>query len=335
MLWTLAACTVVICRRCTSLIEVVRPPHCLTCGHPFYGELAGERICPHCENLRPEFGAYGASYVQSPNLDRLAKSGITFNRSYCQQAVCSPTRSSSPPSTAFRIWTIPSGMISRPTARRQPALNAFQFQHMTNDPQQLDIAALARYLQDHVPGFEGPVVAEKFSGGQSNPTFLLRTPKTRYVLRRQPPGELLKSAHAVDREFRILTALSGTAVPVARPYHLCEDRNVIGSLFYVMSFEDGRIFWNPALPELSQTDRTAAYDAMLRTMAALHDIDVETVGLADYGKPGNYFERQIGISLSLVNLAQFFQTCGADLRIGFGQVQAAIGRQALQQDLAK
>lgn len=116
---------------------------------------------------------------------------------------------------------------------------------MTNDPQQLDIAALARYLQDHVPGFEGPVTAEKFSGGQSNPTFLLRTPTARYVLRRQPPGELLKSAHAVDREFRILTALSGTAVPVARPYHLCEDRAVIGSLFYVMSFEDGRIFWNP------------------------------------------------------------------------------------------
>ena len=175
---------------------------------------------------------------------------------------------------------------------------------MTNDPQQLDIAALARYLQDHVPGFEGPVTAEKFSGGQSNPTFLLRTPTARYVLRRQPPGELLKSAHAVDREFRILTALSGTAVPVARPYHLCEDRDVIGSLFYVMSFEDGRIFWNPALPELSQTDRTAAYDAMLHTMAALHDIDVEAVGLADYGKPGNYFERQIGIWTKQYRLAE-------------------------------
>ena len=175
---------------------------------------------------------------------------------------------------------------------------------MTHASQQLDIAKLARYLEDHIPGFEGPVVAEKFSGGQSNPTFLLQTPNARYVLRRQPPGELLKSAHAVDREFRILSALSGTAVPVARPYHLCEDRDVIGSMFYVMSFEDGRIFWNPALSELQQADRATYYDAMLRTMAALHDIDVEAVGLADYGKPGNYFERQIGVWTKQYRLAE-------------------------------
>ena len=115
------------------------------------------------------------------------------------------------------------------------------------------------------------------------------------MLRRQPPGELLKSAHAVDREFRVLSALSGTAVPVAHPYHLCEDRDVIGSLFYVMSYEDGRIFWDPALPELPKADRAACYDALLQTMAALHDIDVDAVGLADYGRPGNYFERQIGV----------------------------------------
>ncbi|WP_296224117.1 phosphotransferase family protein [Ralstonia sp. UBA689] len=175
---------------------------------------------------------------------------------------------------------------------------------MTNDPQQLDIAKLSRYLENHVPGFRGPVVAEKFSGGQSNPTFLLQTPTARYVLRRQPPGELLKSAHAVDREFRILTALSGTPVPVAHPYHLCEDRDVIGSLFYVMSFEEGRIFWNPALPELPATDRAACYDAMLSTMAALHDIEVESVGLADFGKPGNYFERQIGVWTKQYRLAE-------------------------------
>jgi aminoglycoside phosphotransferase (APT) family kinase protein len=166
---------------------------------------------------------------------------------------------------------------------------------MTNTHQQLDVARLARYLEDHVPGFEGPVDAEKFAGGQSNPTFLLKARSGRYVLRRQPPGELLKSAHAVDREFRVLTALSGSAVPVARPYHLCEDRDVIGSLFYVMSFEDGRIFWNPALPELPQPDRAVCYDAVLQTMAALHDVDVDAVGLTDFGRPGNYFERQIGV----------------------------------------
>ena len=166
---------------------------------------------------------------------------------------------------------------------------------MTNTPQQLDIARLTQYLEQHIPGFEGPVDAEKFAGGQSNPTFLLNAKSGRYVLRRQPPGELLKSAHAVDREFRVLTALSGTAVPVAHPYHLCEDRDVIGSLFYVMSFEDGRIFWNPALAELPKPDRAVCHDAVLQTMAALHDVDVDAVGLGDFGRPGNYFERQIGV----------------------------------------
>ncbi|KVT48510.1 phosphotransferase [Burkholderia ubonensis] len=166
---------------------------------------------------------------------------------------------------------------------------------MTNTPQQLDVARLTQYLEQHIPGFEGPVDAEKFAGGQSNPTFLLNAKSGRYVLRRQPPGELLKSAHAVDREFRILTALSGTAVPVARPYHLCEDRDVIGSLFYVMSYEDGRIFWSPALPDLPKPDRAICYDAVLQTMVALHEVDVDAAGLSDYGRPGNYFERQIGV----------------------------------------
>ncbi len=175
---------------------------------------------------------------------------------------------------------------------------------MTQDALHLDLAKLARYLEDHVAGFEGPVVAEKFCGGQSNPTFLLQTPKARYVLRRQPPGELLKSAHAVDREFRVLTALSGTDVPVAQPYHLCEDRDVIGSLFYVMRFEEGRIFWNPTLDEVPRADRATCYDAVLRTMAALHDVDVAAVGLADYGKLGNYFERQIGVWTKQYRLAE-------------------------------
>src|SRR5690242_12557030 len=120
------------------------------------------------------------------------------------------------------------------------------------EPNQLDIDRLTTYLEERMPGFQGPVTADKFAGGQSNPTFLLDAKSGRYVLRRQPPGELLKSAHAVDREFRVLTALGRTDVPVARAHHLCEDRNVIGSMFYVMSFEDGHIYWNPALPEVAR-----------------------------------------------------------------------------------
>jgi aminoglycoside phosphotransferase (APT) family kinase protein len=160
---------------------------------------------------------------------------------------------------------------------------------------QFDVESLGRYLEAHVPGFRAPLSVEKFAGGQSNPTFLLKAQSGNYVLRRQPPGELLKSAHAVDREFRVLAALAGTPVPVARAWHLCEDRDVIGSLFYVMSYEEGPIFWNPALPEVPLEQRGAVYDSLLKTMAALHDVDVDAVGLADYGRPGNYFERQIEV----------------------------------------
>ncbi|RKE36291.1 aminoglycoside phosphotransferase (APT) family kinase protein [Paraburkholderia sp. BL23I1N1] len=169
---------------------------------------------------------------------------------------------------------------------------------------QFDIEALTCYLTAHVPGFQGPMSIEKFSGGQSNPTFLLTAQSGRYVLRRQPPGALLKSAHAVDREFRVLSALGRTAVPVARAYHLCEDRDVIGSLFYVMSYEDGRIFWNPALPEVSVEARGGIYDAVLGTMAALHDVDIDEVGLSDYGRPGNYFARQIDVWTKQYRAAQ-------------------------------
>ncbi|KAA0998289.1 phosphotransferase [Paraburkholderia panacisoli] len=157
----------------------------------------------------------------------------------------------------------------------------------------LDVDKLARYLQQHVPGFHGPVQATKFAGGQSNPTFLLDTPGGRYVLRRQPPGQLLKSAHAVDREFRVLSALGQTPVPVARAWHLCEDREVIGSMFYLMSYEEGRIFWNPALPEIDRDARRDYYASIVTTLAALHDVDVDAAGLSDYGRPGNYFQRQI------------------------------------------
>lgn len=175
---------------------------------------------------------------------------------------------------------------------------------MKSDQNPFDVDRLTRYLAGKIPSFSGPVVAEKFAGGQSNPTFLLKTKSGNYVLRRQPPGELLKSAHAVDREYRVLAALAKTEVPVARAYHLCEDRDVIGSMFYVMSFEDGRIFWNPALPELAREQRVSYYDAVLKTMAALHAVDVDTVGLADYGRVGNYFERQIGVWTKQYRAAQ-------------------------------
>ena len=154
-------------------------------------------------------------------------------------------------------------------------------------------AALAAYLETALAGFSGPLTSTKFKGGQSNPTYRLDAASGVYVLRRKPPGQLLASAHAVDREFRVLTALHGCAVPVARPLHLCRDEWVIGSMFYVMEFVDGRIFWDPALPELGTAERAAYYDAIVSTLAALHAVDVDAAGLADYGKPGNYFARQI------------------------------------------
>ena len=162
---------------------------------------------------------------------------------------------------------------------------------MGND--QLDLDALTSYLLPRAPEIGELLSAKKFSDGQSNPTYLLTTTTGEYVLRRQPPGELLKSAHAVDREFRVIKALQGGEVPVARAIHLCEDRDVIGSLFYIMSYQRGRIFWDPTLPELDNSQRRDIYTEMSRVLAALHDIDVEAVGLSDFGRPGNYFERQI------------------------------------------
>ena len=157
---------------------------------------------------------------------------------------------------------------------------------------ELDADRLLPYLEAHVEGFRGPMQVEKFTGGQSNPTFKVTAASGVYVLRRQPPGNLLKSAHAVDREYRVIKALADTSIPVARAYHLCEDRDVIGSLFYVMEYCDGRIFWDASIPEVDRNERTAIYDEMNRVLADLHQVDVEAVGLADFGKPGNYFERQ-------------------------------------------
>lgn len=159
----------------------------------------------------------------------------------------------------------------------------------------LDTDTLSRYLEQHLAGFRGPLRAEKFSGGQSNPTFKLTAASGTYVLRRQPPGKLLKSAHAVDREYRVLAALKNTEVPVAEVYHLCEDRSIIGSMFYLMEFCDGHVYWGAALPEIDSAERRAAmYDEMNRVLVALHSVDIDAVGLSDYGKPGNYFERQLG-----------------------------------------
>ncbi len=165
---------------------------------------------------------------------------------------------------------------------------------MSKDTQTLDLDAVETYLRAHLPGFEGPIEADKFQRGQSNPTFLLKTPTRNYVLRRKPPGQLLKSAHAVDREFRVQSALEHTDVPVAKMHLLCEDPAIIGSDFYIMDHIDGRNFNQPTLDELVKDDRSAVLDDMNRVLAALHDVDIDAVGLSDFGPPGNYYERQIG-----------------------------------------
>ena len=159
---------------------------------------------------------------------------------------------------------------------------------------QFDVEALERYLAGSIDGFAGPLSVEQFKGGQSNPTYKLITPARNYVLRRKPPGKLLKSAHAVDREYRVISALADTNVPVAKTYCLCEDDTVIGTAFYVMDCVEGRIFWDPALPDLSAADRAEIYDDKNRVIAELHKLDPAAAGLADYGPSGNYFERQIG-----------------------------------------
>ena len=165
---------------------------------------------------------------------------------------------------------------------------------MSEGTQTLDAARVTEYLSENVCGFSGPIEVEKFQVGQSNPTFLLKTPAKNYVLRRKPPGVLLKSAHAVDREFRVQSALAGTDVPVAKMHHLCEDNDVIGTMFYVMDAIDGRNHTLPTMPDVDNVRRGAVIDEMNRVLAALHDVDIDAVGLSDYGAPGNYFERQIG-----------------------------------------
>ena len=156
-----------------------------------------------------------------------------------------------------------------------------------------DETRLEEYLASRVGGFRGPLAVSQFKGGQSNPTYLLRAASGNYVLRRKPPGKLLKSAHAVDREFRVISALYESGFPVPRPHVLCEDADIVGTTFYVMEFVEGRIFWELDLPGLDPDERCAIYDNVNDTIARLHSIDYQGIGLADYGVPGNYFERQI------------------------------------------
>src|SRR5271166_2875431 len=156
-----------------------------------------------------------------------------------------------------------------------------------------DLTALDAWASARVEGWRGPAHAKKFPTGQSNPTYLIETAGARYVLRRKPPGKLLKSAHMIEREFRVLEALGACGFPAPRALALCEDESVIGTAFYVMAHVEGRIFWDPALPEVARDDRAPIYDAMNQALARLHAIDVAAAGLSDYGKPGNYFSRQL------------------------------------------
>jgi len=174
------------------------------------------------------------------------------------------------------------------------------FEHFTGTravlPQHaFDEAAAAAWMEQHVAGFRGPLRVEMFKGGQSNPTYRLITPGCQYVMRSRPGpvAKLLPSAHAVEREFRVMQALAQTGVPVPHMYALCEDESVIGRAFYIMEYMDGRVLWNQTLPDMDRTGRGQIYDEMNRVIAALHTVDFAALGLADYGRSGNYFERQI------------------------------------------
>ena len=161
------------------------------------------------------------------------------------------------------------------------------------DSHKFDEAALLAWMQANVEGFEGPLEVRQFKGGQSNPTYQLVTPNKKYVMRRKPPGKLLPSAHAVDREYKVITALHPTGFPVAKTYGLCTDDGVIGTMFYVMDMVEGRILWDQQLPQYEPAERHAIYMAKLKTLADLHNTDYVAIGLEDFGRPGNYMLRQI------------------------------------------
>ena len=164
----------------------------------------------------------------------------------------------------------------------------------TPDRLRFDEAALDRYMAEHVDGYEGPLEVRKFAGGESNPTYLLETPRQAYVLRRKPPGKLLPSAHAVDREYRVMTALAGTDVPVPKTYALCEDEGVIGTAFFVMEKAEGRVVWDKTFGEVPREARAEMFYEAARVLARLHAVDPTAVGLSDFGKTDGYFARQVG-----------------------------------------
>ena len=173
--------------------------------------------------------------------------------------------------------------MTQSTAPTVPVLESHRF----------DVAALERYMREHVRGFRPPIEVSQFLGGQSNPTYHLRTGDAEYVLRRKPPGKLLPSAHAVDREYRVMTALGDTGVPVPRTFALCEDPEVLGTAFFIMEYVPGRILSDPLMPELTASERGALWDSMNDVLAHLHLVDWRAVGLEGFGRPGNYFARQI------------------------------------------
>jgi len=157
----------------------------------------------------------------------------------------------------------------------------------------IDDVRLDAWMRENVEGYQGPLTVLQFKGGQSNPTYRLNTPTKSYVMRRKPFGKLLPSAHAVDREFKVIAALHAQGFPVARAYALCMDDAVIGAAFYIMSMEEGRVFWNPTLPGLEPKERQTVFTSKIETLAKLHSYDPEKIGLGDFGKPGNYFARQV------------------------------------------
>jgi aminoglycoside phosphotransferase (APT) family kinase protein len=170
---------------------------------------------------------------------------------------------------------------------------AFSGTKQVSGPLQLDSERLAQYLSAHMKDFAAPLTVKQFKGGQSNPTYLLETPARSYVLRRKPPGKLLPSAHAVDREYRVIRALHAQGFPVAKPILYCDDETIAGTAFYLMSFVGGRVFWEPQMPESNPAERTAVYDAMNATIARLHSFAPAQIGLADFGRGEHYVRRQV------------------------------------------
>jgi aminoglycoside phosphotransferase (APT) family kinase protein len=180
--------------------------------------------------------------------------------------------------------------MSQPAPSRQ---DMFAGTKDVGEQHRFDEKKLEAYLAERIDGFRRPLAVRQFRGGQSNPTYQLVTPNRKYVLRRKPPGKLLPSAHAVDREFRAISALHRTGFPVAKPYLLCADESIVGTMFYVMECVEGRVIWESTIPGADKNQRRAIYDAMNETIARLHNLDYEKIGLGDFGKPGAYVARQI------------------------------------------